>query len=71
MNLKKILDNYYQKLLKVNGIYISDRMTKSDMEEFYKDIWAVGIPLEDINEILETIDKYEKEGDSTNLLKNR
>ena len=70
MNLKKILDTYYQKLLKVNGIYISDRMSESDMKEFYDDLWSVGIPLEDINEILDAIDEYDKKGDSTNLGKN-
>ena len=70
MNLKKILDTYYQKLLKVNGIYISDRMSESDMKEFYRDIWTVGIPLEDVNEILDAIDEFEKKGDSTYLGEN-
>ena len=77
MNLKKILDTYYQKLLKVNGIYISDRMSESDMKEFYRDIWTVGIPLEDVNEIEEEFLKYEYKEEyiyaykySCNLMKN-
>ena len=40
------------------------------MKEFYRDIWTVGIPLEDVNEILDAIDEFEKKGDSTYLGEN-
>lgn len=69
INLNKILDNYYKKILKINGIYVSDRMSSEDMDEFYKEIWLADIPLDIVNEILDVIDNYTSIDDSTNIYK--
>ena len=69
INLNKILDNYYKKILKINGIYVSDRMSSEDMDEFYKEIWLAYIPLDIVNEILDVIDNYTSSDDSTNIYK--
>lgn len=66
MNLNKILDDYHKKLLKVHGISIHSNMSESDMEEFNRDIWLVGLSLDQIQEILDIIDESMKMEDSTN-----
>lgn len=68
MNLKRVLDDYYRKKLKVHGLSVSDRkLSEEEIEEFCKEIWLIGLDLKTINEILETIEEYQNNPDSTNL----
>lgn len=69
INLSKVLDDYYRKYLKVYGVSFHSKMNEEDMEEFYKELFLVGLPMNIVHEIIEQIDEYVKNGDSTNYNK--
>lgn len=60
MNLKTILNSKQKTILKSNGIIVHSHMTEEEIENFNKEIWSTKIPLEIINDILDTIDEFEK-----------